>query len=79
MRDFEVYDGIFKDRVVGEVGGRNYVGDVAVDEDVTGLKAEECCFGHTGVGAAEPDYNITRISKIIQKKYSIPLYYSGVE
>lgn len=31
-------DGVFEDGVVGEVGGGDYVGDVAMDEDVAGLE-----------------------------------------
>jgi hypothetical protein len=55
VRDFEMLDGIFDDGRDGDVGGRDDVGDVAVDEDVAGLEAEDGGFGDAGVGAADPD------------------------
>ena len=45
-------DGVFDDGEDVEVGRCDDVGDVAVDEDFTGLEAEECGFGDTRVGAA---------------------------
>jgi len=53
--DFDLGDGVFEDGEEGEVGGREYVGYVAVGEDVAGLETEEGCFGDAGVRAAEPD------------------------
>jgi len=48
-------DCVFEDGVVGEVGGGDYVCDVAVDKDVAGLETEEGRFGDAGVGATEPE------------------------
>ncbi len=51
----QVQDGVHDDGLGGEVRGREDVGDVAVDEDVTRLEAQDGGFGHAGVGAAEPE------------------------
>jgi hypothetical protein len=40
MLYFEMYDGVFNDSARIDVCWGNDVGDVAVDEDVSGLKAE---------------------------------------
>jgi hypothetical protein len=50
--DFEVGNGIFNDSGGVDVSWGEYVGDVAVDEDVPGLETQECGLGDTGVGAA---------------------------
>jgi hypothetical protein len=52
---FDVLDGVFDDGGDWDVGWGDDVGDVAVDEDVTGLETEEGGFGDAGVGAADPD------------------------
>jgi hypothetical protein len=38
-----------------DVRWRDDVGDVAVNEDVTWVQAEDCCFRDAGVGTADPD------------------------
>lgn len=53
--DFEVGDGVLDHGRGVDVGGRNDVGDVAVDKDVAGLHAEDGGLGAAGVGAADPD------------------------
>ena len=53
--DLELADGELEHAGEGQVGGGEHVGDVAVDEDVTGLEAEDGGFGDAGVGAAEPE------------------------
>lgn len=55
MADSQVDDGIFDDGVRIDVGGRDYVGDVTVYEDVAGLETEEGGFGDAGIGAPKPD------------------------
>lgn len=40
----------------GEVRGGDDVGDVAVREDITRLKAEKSRFGDAGVRASKPDW-----------------------
>ena len=55
VRHLEVVDGVGDDGLAAEVGGREDVGDVAVDEDVAGPEAEEGGLGDAGVGAAEPE------------------------
>jgi hypothetical protein len=59
--DFEVGDGVLDDGRGVDVGWGDDVGDVAVDEDVAGLEAEDGGFGAARVGAAEPDWKLTRI------------------
>lgn len=51
----EVNHGVFNDGKDIEVGGGDYVSDVAMDEDLARLEAEESGFRDAGVGAAEPD------------------------
>lgn len=53
--DLQVDDGVLDDGEGVEVGGGDDVGDVAVDEDVAWLKAEDGGLGDASVGAAEPD------------------------
>lgn len=53
--DFEGVDGVEDDGLDGEVVRGDDVGDVAVDEDVTGLGAAEGGFRATRVGAAKPE------------------------
>ena len=45
--------GIFEYGMGIEVCGRNEVADVAVNEDLTGLKAHDIVDRHTAVGASE--------------------------
>lgn len=54
--DFEVDNGVFNDGHGIDVLGRNYVGDVAVDKDVTGGEAQDCGFGNARIGATDPDW-----------------------
>ena len=53
--DLEGIDGEENDGLDGEVVRGDDVGDVAVDEDVTGLCAAEGGFRAARVGAAEPE------------------------
>jgi len=55
MLDLEVDDGVLDDGEGGQVGGCQDVCDVAMDEDIAGLEAEDGCFGDAGVGAADPE------------------------
>jgi hypothetical protein len=55
-----VHDGVLNYGLGVYVRGGDDVGDVAVDEDVAGLQAQEGGFGDAGVGAADPDYSIVR-------------------
>ena len=55
VRDLHVLDCVFNDGGNGDIGRGDDIGDVAVDEDVAGLEAEEGGFGDAGVGAADPD------------------------
>lgn len=55
MFDLEVRDGVGDDALAVDVGGGENIGDVAVDEDVAGLEAEDGGFGDAGVGAADPE------------------------
>ena len=48
-------NGILDDCAGIDVGRADDVGDVAVDEDVTGLQAEDRRLGDAGVGAAQPE------------------------
>ena len=59
MRDLKVYNGVFDDSRDRNVSGGDDVSNVAVDEDVTGLQAEESGFGDAGVGAADPDCGVS--------------------
>jgi len=54
MLDLQVDDSIFDDGVGGKVGGMDDVGNVAVDEDVARLEAENRGLWAPGVGAADP-------------------------
>ena len=53
--DLEVDYGVLDDGRRVDVGSRDDVGNVAVDKDISGLQAEDCCLRAAGVGAAEPD------------------------
>jgi hypothetical protein len=53
--DFQVLHGILDDRQRVEVRGDEDVGDVAVDEDVAGVEAEDGRFWAAGVGTADPE------------------------
>jgi len=53
--NFEVHNGVFNDGGGVDVGGGDDIGDVAVDENVAGLEAEEGGFGDARVGTAEPE------------------------
>ena len=53
--DLQVHDGVGDDAEGVEVARVQDVGDVAVDEDVAGLEAEDGGFGDAGVGAADPE------------------------
>lgn len=55
VRDFEVHNGKADDAEGVEVARVQDVGDVAVDEDIAGLEAEDGGFGDAGVGAADPE------------------------
>ena len=55
MLHLDVLDGVGDHALAADVGGGQDVGDVAVDEDVAGVEAEEGGFGDAGVGAAEPE------------------------
>lgn len=55
MLDLQVRDRILDDGAGVDVGRADDVGDVAVDEDVTGLQAEDRRLGDARVGAAEPE------------------------
>ena len=48
-------DGVGNDALAVDVGGGQYVCDVAVDEDVTRFETEDGGFRDTGVGAADPE------------------------
>lgn len=52
--DLQIDDGVFDDGKGVEICGRDDVGDVAVDKDVTWLEAEDRSLRHTGIGATEP-------------------------
>lgn len=56
MADLQVLDGILNNGVRVDVCGRDDVRNVAVDEDITRLEAEESGFRNSRIGAAEPDY-----------------------
>lgn len=53
--DLQVRDGVFDHGAGAEVARVQDVGDVAVHEDVARLEAEHGGFGHTRVGAADPE------------------------
>ena len=55
MLHLQVHNGVFDHGGGVDVGGADYVGDVAVYEDIAGLEAKEGGLGDAGVGAAEPD------------------------
>lgn len=55
MLHFEMHNGIFDDGEGVDIAWRDYVRDVAVDEDVAGGETEEGGFGDSRVGAAEPE------------------------
>lgn len=55
MPHLEMLDRVRDDGLRVQVAGREDVGDVAVDEDVAGLHAEDGGFGDAGVGAADPE------------------------
>lgn len=60
MRYFQVRNGIFDDGRGIDIGRRDNVGDITMDENITRLEAENGGFGDTGVGAAEPDWGVIR-------------------
>lgn len=53
--DFESVDGVEDDALGRHVVWGDDVGDVAVDEDVTGLGIAEGRFRHARIGAAKPE------------------------
>lgn len=53
--DFQVLHGVLDDGQRIEVRGDEDVGDVAVDEDVAGVEAEDGGFWAAGVGTADPE------------------------
>lgn len=55
MLDLQVCDCILNDGAGVDIGRADDVGDVAVDEDVTGLQSEDRGLGDARVGAAEPE------------------------
>lgn len=55
MFDLEVGDGVLDHGRGVDVGGGDDVGDVAVDEDITGLHAEDGGLGAARVGATDPE------------------------
>jgi len=55
MLDLEVNNCVLDDGERGQVGGCQDVCNIAVDEDIAGFEAEDCCFGDAGVGAADPE------------------------
>ena len=55
LLDLQMADGILDDSLGAEVGRVEDIGDIAVDEDVTGLEAEDGGFRDAGVGAADPE------------------------
>lgn len=65
--DPQVHDGVLDDRRGVDVGRRHDVGDVAVDEDVARLQAQDRRLGAARVGAAEPDCVDHRVSSILKK------------
>lgn len=54
VADFQYIDGKLQDRQTIKVGVDDYVGDVAMDEQVPGRKADELRRGHAAVGTANP-------------------------
>lgn len=62
--DLEVRHGVLDHRRSVDVGRRDDVGDVAVDEDVARLQAEDRRLGAAGVGATEPDCVVCVISQL---------------
>lgn len=72
VADFQVGDGVFDYSVGIDVCGGDDVGDVAVDEDVTGLETQEGSFGDARVGAAEPDYEV--VSDLCPEVYILRRY-----
>lgn len=55
MLDLQVLDRILDDGAGVDVGRTDDVGDVAVDEDVTGLQSEDRGLRDARVGASEPE------------------------
>lgn len=55
MLDLEVGDGVLDHSRSVDVGGRDDVGNVAVDEYITGLHAQNSGLGAARVGATDPD------------------------
>lgn len=55
MLDAQVFDSIGDGSCGADVACVQHVGDVAVNKDVAGTTAEDGCFGHAGVGTAEPE------------------------
>lgn len=55
MLHLEMLDGVGDDGLGVQIPRREYVGDVAVHEDVAGLHAQHGGFGDAGVGAADPE------------------------
>ena len=51
---FQILDGVGDHAPAVDVGRGQYVGDVAVHEDVAGVEAEDGGFGDAGVGTADP-------------------------
>jgi hypothetical protein len=54
MLNFQMNYSIFNDRGRIDVGGGDYVGNVSVDEDISGGETEDCGFRDTRVRAADP-------------------------
>ena len=55
MFDLEVLDGVLDHTQRVQVARVQDVGDVAVDEDIARLEAEDGGFGDAGVGATDPE------------------------
>ena len=55
MFDLEVLDGVLDDAEGVQVARVQDIGDVAMNEDISRLEAEDRRFGNAGVGAANPE------------------------
>ena len=76
--DFQVLDGVLDHRKGVQVRWREDVRDVAVNEDITGLQAEDHCFRASRVRAADPkDLRALALGKGREEVRSRPSYGGG--
>lgn len=74
--DLEMFDGVFDDSGRTEIGWMQDVGDISVDEHVTGFQAEEGGLGASRVGASDPqNFGVLAVGK---SREEVRVFLSGL-